>query len=227
MKKQIIFIAFFIGLIFIAGCGVGGFDTNNMPVNGASATALGQGSADENIASEKIHHTTQWKNSPYDDFYTNIKPVGDIGIVKGAMMPHHLLAGYLPATIFDYLKKQNPSMVVIFSPNHFQIGPSNVLTTLWNYQTQFGRVKISPLAQKMVDAGVAKTNETGFENEHGVGGLVPMLARSLPNSKILPIIFQWDTPTGTIDSVLTFLKNNLPADAAIISSIDCSHYQTW
>ena len=227
MKKQIIFIARFAGLIFIAGCGIGSFDTNNMPVDGASATALGQGRADENTTSEKIHHTTQWENSPYDDFYANIKPVGDIGVIKGAVVPHHLLAGYLPATIFDYLKKQKTSVVVIFAPNHFQIGPSNVLTTLWNYQTQFGRVKISPLAQKMVDAGVAKTNETGFENEHGVGGLVPMLARSLPNSKILPIIFQWDTPTGTIDSVLTFLKNNLPDDAVIISSIDFSHYQTW
>lgn len=168
------------------------------------------------------------KDNPeyYEIIYQQAREVGDIGVIKGAIVPHHLVGGYMPATLFNYLKKQKPSLIVIFGPNHYNKGGAKVITSLSDWETPFGRTKSEKnIALKLADNGAAKIDEDVFKTEHSVSALVPFISKFLPKTKILPIIFPYYTDTAILDNLLDDLTPLLPDDAVIVSSIDFSHYQ--
>jgi gamma-polyglutamate biosynthesis protein CapA len=169
---------------------------------------------------------------PYDaELYNNLflmaKDVPEeIGAVSGAIVPHHIVGGYIPATLFKYLAKQNPSLIVIFGPNHFIKGGAKVISSGRSWQTPFGQLRTEKrLIQKLADGAVLTIDDETMKGEHSIAALVSYISRNLPDAKIAPFIFPFNTDTTTLDNFLQNLWPLLPDDVVFVSSIDFSHYQ--
>ena len=185
------------------------------------------GSAENFGAVTAYQYAAPWDKEMFDGFYTLTKAVPDIGPVKGGIVPHHLVSGYMPATFFNYLSKQKPSLVVLIGPNHQNAGQMPVLTSLRDWQTPYGVLPTDQkLAENLLTTGLAGIDEGVMKSEHSIASLVSFIKKSLPETKILPIILKYKTPTSTLNELLENLKKNLPPDAVIVGSVDFSHYMT-
>lgn len=163
----------------------------------------------------------------YDNFYQQRKEVPDIGKIKGAIVPHHLVAGYMPATLFSYLSKQKPSVVVLIGPNHFEHGRSAVISTSMDWDTPYGLVKTDEeIVKKLSEARVSSIEDSAIAGEHSLSAIIPFISKSLPQTKVVPIMLYYKTSLLKLDALLNELVPLLPDDAVFISSIDFSHYQT-
>ncbi len=81
-------------------------------------------------------HTTPIEKNIFDNFYKIATPPTDIGAVKGGIVPHHLLAGQLPAAFFTYLEKQNHPQLfylaqTIFLPAKQNLSPVRAIIKLY------------------------------------------------------------------------------------------------
>ncbi|HRY37026.1 MAG TPA: AmmeMemoRadiSam system protein B [Candidatus Magasanikbacteria bacterium] len=166
----------------------------------------------------------------YEDFYNKIPSVPEnLGEIKGGIVPHHLLAGHLPAAFFNNLKKQNPETVYLIGPDHYHAGSGKVLTTNLSWQTPYG---ILPANKKMVEnlqnQGVATNgNKEIFAKEQSISALVSFVKKSLPDTQIVPLIFDYTVTTDTLEKVYEYLKNNVSDKSVVVASVDFSHYMTW
>ena len=172
-------------------------------------------------------HYAPIEKDAFDNFYIKATPPTDIGIVKGSIIPHHLLAGQLPASLFTYLQKQNPSTIVLFGPNHFSTGKARVIATARDWETMAGNVKTDKnLLNKLVTDNLVAIDESAITDEHAIYNIMPFIAKSLPNTKVLSFMIRTETDQTYLDKLATDLEKYLPTDAVIVASIDFSHYQT-
>jgi len=219
---------FFICLIlfFITGCAPVVLDKNE--ITSTVAQTPGILIAASSSSSENYQYSSPWDASAYDNYFAQAVPVSNIGEVKGGIVPHHLLAGYIPATFFNYLKTQKPSVIILVSPNHYNRGVRGAITSVLDWRTVYGDVACDrDLVNTLVGSGQAAVDETVMKEEHGIYGLMPFIAKTLPGTKVVPIIFKWQTPTSTVDKVIAAIADKLPPDAVVVASVDFSHYQTW
>ncbi len=172
-------------------------------------------------------HFAPLEKDIFDNFYNKIQPPTSIENIKGAIVPHHLLAGYIPATLFTTLEKQKPSTIVLFGPNHFFTGKAKAITTANDWETFIGKVKNDKdLINKLIADGSLTIDEPAITDEHSIFNLIPFIAKSLPNTKVISFMLRYQTDTTTLEKIATALEKNLPADTVFVASIDFSHYQT-
>ncbi len=176
---------------------------------------------------EKKMQTATVSTVQYENFYKETKEVPDIGKLRGGIVPHHLVAGYMPATFFNYLREQKPSVIILLGPNHFEKGRSAVIASARDWQTPFGVVQAdSGIIQSLANKQVLAIEEESVVGEHSLANIMPFIAKSLPKTKVVPIMLYYKTRTEKLDELLGELLPLFPKDAVIISSIDFSHYQT-
>jgi len=181
--------------------------------------------SNNNIVNSK--HFIPIEKDIFDNFYKKLELPSDIGEIKGAIVPHHLLAGHFPATLFTYLEKQKPSTIVLFGPNHFFTGQAKAIATANDWDTLAGPIKTDrDVLNKLIADGSLTVDENAILDEHSIFNVVPFVAKSLPNTKILSFMLRYKTDTTTLDQIADSLKQNLPADTVFIASVDFSHYQT-
>lgn len=180
-----------------------------------------------NSAKNEYQYTVPWDSSIFDEYYANARNVPEIGDVRGGIVPHHLLAGYIPATFFKKLEKQKPSLIILLGPNHLNAGGANAISTLLDWQTPYGVVRTDKeLVGRLAERGIVKIQEEIMKDEHSIYSILPFMAKSVPNAKVLPIIFSYKTDVGKLNEILAVLLPQLPKDAVVVSSVDFSHYQT-
>ncbi len=213
------------GLLLIAGCATQSAD---FVIKNKVLSPL----SDDEV--KECQYSAPWDKAVFGGFFETKKEVGDVGEIKGAIVPHHLTAGYMPATLFDYLKNQSPSTIVIIGPNHFSRGYSNIITSDLDWKTPFGQVTVNhntirgisaPSADRRVQKLVV-VDESVVKEEHSIYSLVAFISKSLPDAKIIPLILKNNIKTNEMDELIAMLEQELPKDAVIVSSIDFSHYQT-
>jgi len=177
--------------------------------------------------SVSYHYTAPWNKDFFDRFYQDLKLEKDLPIIKGGIVPHHLLAGYLDASFFENLKKQNPSTIVVLGPNHFYKGYSKIISSEYDWHTPYGdlttnRGMIANLATKRI----INIEEDVINDEHSIYGILPFIKKSLPDAQVLPFIFKGDITKKQMDNFVEGLLAVVPSDTVFVSSIDFSHYQT-
>lgn len=192
-----------------------------------ASLVLESNSAPDTTAEVEFQYSAPWDTGVFDAYFAGARIAPEIGGIKGGIVPHHLLAGYIPATFFKSLEKQKPSLIVLFGPNHYNAGGAKAISTLRDWKTPYGIVKTDrDLVGLLAQRGIIKVREDVIREEHSIYSLVPFIAKSIPDTKILPIIFSYKTDVGKLNEVLANLIPQLPEDAVIVSSIDFSHYQT-
>ncbi len=179
------------------------------------------------LTNEPVIQAIPFDRNFYDELFIQAIDINkDLGKIRGAIVPHHMVGGNIPATLFKYLSKQKPSTIVIFGPNHLQKGDSSVISAISDWNTPYGRVKTErDILTTLYQNNSAKDDLNTMAGEYSIGALVSFIANYLPETKIVPLIFPYNAPTSSLDKMLDTLLEIVPDDGVFISSIDFSHYQ--
>lgn len=166
----------------------------------------------------------------YEDLFARTPAVPDnLGEIKGGIVPHHLLAGYLPFAFFNNLKKQNPEIIYLIGPDHYHVGNGKILTSNLPWQTPYGILSVDEkIIADLQNQGVATVGSKEiFTKEQSIASLVSIIKKSLPDIKIVPIIFDYMVTTDTLDNLSQYLIKNVSEKSVVVASVDFSHYMTW
>ncbi|HBR81070.1 MAG: hypothetical protein UX09_C0007G0008 [Candidatus Uhrbacteria bacterium GW2011_GWE2_45_35] len=153
-------------------------------------------------------------------------PIEGSGEVKAGLFPHHTLIANELSEYWQKLAAQinKPSIIVIIGPAHDNQGSVLVQSASWDFQTDFGVVKTdNKIINKLVGAGVVSDEPSSFTNEHSVGTHLPFIAKLFPDVSIVPIIAKSPAVESEARDLVSALQENLPDDALVIFSLDCSH----
>ena len=166
------------------------------------------------------------KSDFYDRSYEAAKPIEQKpDEVKGLLVNHHLLASHLIAQAFEQVASEKNRTVVLLAPNHFERGGQRIITSAQAWATPYGKLYTNQnIIRQLNNSGLVSINDTPFMNEHGVSGLVAFVKKSLPNARIVPIIFKVATTPTQAQQLSSYLLKILPPDALIVASLDMSHY---
>ncbi len=141
-------------------------------------------------------------------------------------VPHHdLVAADRSKYLAEIAKIESPKTIILVSPNHFDTGKSDILTTekIWD----LGEKKINPADDiiSKLPSELVGNDENAFLGEHGIKNILPDIANYFPNAKIVPIIIKQDTAKGKVALLADNLVRNCKEDCLLITSVDDSHYQ--
>ncbi|MFZ1627096.1 MAG: AmmeMemoRadiSam system protein B [Candidatus Moraniibacteriota bacterium] len=150
--------------------------------------------------------------------------------IVGGVVPHHLLASEFLAEFFQLLAERPklPKTIILLSPNHFEVGSSNLQTVEFLWETPYGQVATDHnTLQDLIDATAAEIVPESFKNEHGIYSILPYVAHFLLSVRIVPVIFRYNTSAEEIGELVDFLKPLVESgDTIVIGSVDFSHYLT-
>ena len=178
--------------------------------------------------SATYQYAAPWNKEMFEVFYAHKSVVPEnIGVLKGGIVPHHLVAGTVDAAFFDTLARQRPSVIVLIGPNHFDRGRASIITTDRDWQTPYGILRTNhAMVHALKKEQLVVVDEITTKEEHSIYGVISFIKKSLPETTVLPLILRSDTSTTTLRTLVVSLVKKLPKDAVIVASIDFSHYQS-
>jgi len=176
----------------------------------------------------KIYHYSYFSQPGFfDDAYTSAKQPPAIANAKGIIVNHHLLASRFIAETFNVVATDAPLTVLLVSPNHFDTGKADVITSSAVWKTPYGDLEPdNELINQLTTQKFASVEEPPFEQEHGISGIVAFIKESLPNAKVVPIIFRNRIKLDQVLKLADGYHQLLPKNALIVGSFDFSHYLT-
>ena len=175
------------------------------------------------------HDSYHMKKSFYDQAYKHGS--SDIKIAKdkvyGGIIPHHIFAKEKIAAWFMGLPDTDYETVILIGPNHFDVGPTNIIISQNKWNTPYGDLLPDlELGKKLVSDKNVAIDEGPFVNEHSISGLIPFIKNSLPDAKVLPIILKLNTNKEDLDFLAKQIINNTNKEKTLVlASVDFSHYQ--
>ncbi len=175
-----------------------------------------------------VHYSTLMGKDFFDRAYeqmpgsNNQQPTTKYPIAGGTVN-HHLLAAPLDAQFFQGLAAQMPKRVILIGPDHMSRGKMPITVSAGTWRTPYGDlVTDTNLVEDLARRNLANIEESPFDHEFSVGGLVPFIRRSLPDAEIVTIIVKVDTKESSLDALAAALPSD--PDTAVVASIDFSHY---
>ena len=164
----------------------------------------------------------------YDEAYRIAKASAvDYLPKKAIIVNHHLLAANFIAETFNQVATISPMTVLLISPNHFDAGRGAVITSEAIWKTPFGELEPNnQLINQLTTQGLASAEEPPFEQEHGISGIVAFVKKSLPNAKVVPLIFKNRMSLEQSQKLADEYYQLLPKNTFIVGSFDFSHYLT-
>jgi len=162
----------------------------------------------------------------YDQAYLVAVPIDKtLNDIKGLLVNHHLLASHLIAQAFEQVATGEARTVVLLAPNHFERGGQRIITSGQPWVTPYGKLYADRgVVRQLSNSGLVAINDAPFMGEHGVSGLVAFIKKSMPNAKLVPIIFKVSVTPAQTKQLAEYLEKILPDDALIVASLDMSHY---
>ena len=157
--------------------------------------------------------------------------------IQAMIVPHHDLAYDITANAFYNLARlpedphprdnKAPTLILI-GPNHSDIGDCKAISSLSNWQTDFGILETDKEAiEKLKSDGQVCLDEKTFETEHSLAVLTPAIKKFFPNSKVIPIILNSKLNSTEINNLAINLADlNPDQNSILVASIDFSHYLT-
>jgi len=147
-------------------------------------------------------------------------------IIKGGIIPHHLLASDMIADFYNYISGEKIKTIIILGPNHYEKGDFIALSSEYAWQTSLGIAEPNvEIIDDLKNNNLIKINEEVLENEHSVASHMPFIEQYLPKAKVVPIILsaKMDQEKAKIlsEKLAEYAKSG---DAIIIASVDFSHY---
>jgi len=147
-------------------------------------------------------------------------------IIKGGIIPHHLLASDMIADFYNYISDENIKTIIILGPNHNEKGDFVALSSEFAWQTPPGIVEPdAEIINDLKNHNLMQINEEVLENEHSVASHIPFIKQFLPKAKVVPIILsaKMNQEKAKIlsEKLAEYVKSG---GAVVIASVDFSHY---
>jgi AmmeMemoRadiSam system protein B len=162
-----------------------------------------------------VFRTNIFVSGPNQTFLTSPIPV--------VVMPHHDLAATLRSDLLSQVwERISPKTIILVSPNHFEAGGYNILTT--NRQWRLNNAYFESDTNKISTLDIRK-DDLAFDREHGIFNQLEPLKNVFPDAKIVPIIIKQNTPAKQLDELNVNLIKTCKADCLVVASVDFSHYQ--
>lgn len=145
--------------------------------------------------------------------------------INGAVIPHHLLVSKDIDLFYESLSESYSDIenIVVISPNHFAYGLSYIQTT--NVYPGYAFSLNLDLINILNGTGVVRIEPKYFPLEHGIFAHFDFIQRYFQDADISPIIIKRDTPKERLDLLARILKEEIPDNTLIISSIDFTHFE--
>lgn len=180
------------------------------------------------IESQKSYYNFHYASYTDEKFYPHLAGNSVSSIqekVYGGIVSHHFYAEKYISDFFSSLKSQNPNVLVIIGPNHFNAGSSDILISKYPYKTPWGILEPEEnIINSLIDGSVASIEEIPFEREHSIGSLVGFAKYTFPDVKIVPIIVKRSVNPDKIDKLAEELNKILPDNSLVLTSVDFSHH---
>lgn len=147
-------------------------------------------------------------------------------IIKGGIIPHHLLASEMIADFYGYISNENIKTIIILGPNHNEKGDFIALSSEYAWQTPLGIVEPNAeIINDLKNYNLIRIDEDVLENEHSVASHMLFIKYYFPKAKVVPIILsaKMNQEKAKIlsEKLAEYAKSD---DAIIIASVDFSHY---
>lgn len=161
----------------------------------------------------------------YEGSYARADGQKVLGANSG-LVAHHLLVADKIAEVFETLASDEAKTVVIVSPNHFGRGLYPIQVSKGQWVTPFGTVRADDRAiGKLLEAYPRLHHEeAAYTDEHGIYGLMPFVAKSFPNARVVPILVREDLLAAATWELGRTIARELP-NAVFLASVDMTHYQ--
>lgn len=147
--------------------------------------------------------------------------------ISGGIIPHHLFPGFILTDFFNRLTTQNPKTIILIGPNHYEKGNFKVLTSLYAWDTPYGKVEPEEsIINRLIKSGAVKVDEEVLPHDHAVAGMMPFISYYLPNTKVVPLLISGHTTQKDVEVLARNLKNFMNKDTVLVAHVDFSHYLT-
>ena len=198
--------------LFVLGWYFGTHDINNFVMQFASNEQ------------EIVFNANKYSKDFYDHAYLNLNPqkIDGVGSIISA---HHLVVANKIAELFSNIADDDIETIIILSPNHFDQGNSSIQTTIGSWETYYGTVSANKdvIEDLMSNIDIMRIEDSTFENEHGISSLIPFIAKSLPNARIVPLVVH-DSMSDIEREALSNAIVKVTPDSLVVASMDISHY---
>lgn len=147
-------------------------------------------------------------------------------VIRGSILPHHLLASDLIHEVFQNVSNQHYETVVLIGPDHESILMGKIFTTLKDWQTPFGVLNTDlSVARELLKNGFLLEDDEKLTIEHSISSIVPFVKYYLNDAKIVSLAMTKQTKLEDIEKLIDDLSNLVDLDKTLfISSVDFSHY---
>jgi poly-gamma-glutamate synthesis protein (capsule biosynthesis protein) len=145
--------------------------------------------------------------------------------VTGLVLPHHRVAKDLIAGgMVSAARGARPERIVVLTPDHFKRGTRAFATTQRDFDTVLGPVPTDRAAARALLGSADVAASVLFEREHGIGELLPYIARLFPGVPVLPVAVRISSTRAQWDAMVERLAPWVTPRTLIIQSTDFSHY---
>lgn len=162
-------------------------------------------------------------------FTASIAEAGALAIepraVSGLTVPHHLIAADLIARAFLVARDNRYDRIVVLTPDHFKRSRRPFATTRRDFDTVFGRVPTDGAAVDALLADETLVEESDlFRREHGIGAVLPYVARFFPGTPIVPVAIAIGSNREAWEAMVAALGPLVSERTLVLQSTDFSHY---
>ena len=172
-----------------------------------------------------------WRAHPLDPQHVlqaiaDARPV-DLGgaAVTGLVLPHHRVASDLIAAgMVTAAQGTPPERIVMLTPDHFKRSTRAFATTARDFDTVLGRVPADHAGAAALMRSPLVADSLLFEREHGLGELLPYVAKLFPGVPVLPVAVRIGATRAQWEAMVDLLKPWVTPRTLIIQSTDFSHY---
>lgn len=162
--------------------------------------------------------------------FVNIRqfePYDHGAVIRGSILPHHLLAKDMIHEVFQNLNRKYEKVVLI-GPDHESIFMGKVFTTMKDWQTPMGVLKTDKdVTEKLLQNDFVMEDDDKMTREHSVSSIVPFIKYYMNDVEIVGLVMSKQTKLKDIEKLIDDLSNIVDIDKTLfISSVDFSHYLT-
>jgi len=179
---------------------------------------------------KKEHQANPFEVAFYENVYKFKKKeinVIDKKIYAG-IIPHHLLAGDLIAEFYNNLKDEHYDTIILIGPNHFKAGNSNIISSLYNWNTPYGKLDCDQdfLKNLQKENSSIQVEEKIFEKEHAINSHVSFIKKTFPDAKFLPLVLHPSVKSLEAEKLAqNIFELSKDKKILVLASVDFSHYK--
>src|SRR5438552_10286251 len=126
--------------------------------------------------------------------------------VSGITVPHHLLARDLIAKAFVMASRGSYRRVVVMSPDHNNLGRTDISVADGNFATVFGALETDRALTKRLTEVPSVSASDFFYREHGIQAILPFVKCFFPRAQVVAVTFKERTKKQDLDVLINVLE---------------------